>query len=303
MLLDLSHNALSGALPRKWVASCHNGCCCFAVMTAHNWHVTRLSSVPATLLLLCLWLTILHLQALMLLDLSHNALSGALPREWGGLSALSYLYLNANNLTLDELPCEWGHGMLSLKLADVSGNRVLPRSVAAAAAAEVGPGGVVGAGVESVSCRGSSGGFDGGREASDSGSSSDCSSSGARLSSSSSSSSSRMLLQADTGRADSMVDQIPSANSSSGNGSYYSSVGSSVAGSKFGGRLDAPRCWLRRFCYDEGAFVCLQRHPKHPAGGCTSYVYGASDLHIDAGNQVGVGWMGGSAAAEFLLAG
>jgi hypothetical protein len=81
-----------------------------------------------------------------------------------------------------------------------------------------------------------------------------------------------------------MIAQISFQNSSSGSGS----VGSTVVGSKFGGRLDAPRCWLRRFCYDEGAFVCLQRHPKHPAGGCTSYVYGASDLHIDASNQVGV---------------
>jgi hypothetical protein len=67
-----------------------------------------------------------------------------------------------------------------------------------------------------------------------------------------------------------------------------SNSGSIVKRSGLGGRLNAPRCWLRRFCYEEGAFVCLQRHPKHPAGGCTSYVYGASDLHIDASNQVSV---------------
>lgn len=49
--------------------------------------------------------------------------------------------------------------------------------------------------------------------------------------------------------------------------------------------LRAPSCWLRRYCYDEGAFICLQRPAKQPAGGCTSYVYGASDLHIDPHNQ------------------
>ena len=48
----------------------------------------------------------------------------------------------------------------------------------------------------------------------------------------------------------------------------------------------APRCWLRRYCYDEGAFICLERKAKAvAAGGCSSYVYGASDLHIDAQNQ------------------
>ncbi|WIA22868.1 hypothetical protein OEZ86_009814 [Tetradesmus obliquus] len=72
---------------------------------------------------------LLQLQALLLLDLSHNALSGTLPRQWGSLGALSYLYLNANNLSLDELPCEWGRGMVSLKLADLSGNRTQATSV------------------------------------------------------------------------------------------------------------------------------------------------------------------------------
>jgi len=51
------------------------------------------------------------------------------------------------------------------------------------------------------------------------------------------------------------------------------------------GVLTAPRCWLRRYCYDEGAFICLQRQAKAAAGGCSSYVYGASDLHIDPLNQ------------------
>jgi hypothetical protein len=205
---------------------------------------------------------LLLLQALLLLDLSHNTLSGTLPREWGSLGALSYLYLNTNNLTLDELPCEWGRGMLSLKLADLSGNRVLPRGVAAAAAAAAAVAGVDTARAQVGGCSGTNAGPKSREEAG-------------------SSSSSRMLLQANAGMGDSDV-HTNMALFDSGN----HSLGSNVHGSKFGGRLDAPRCWLRRFCYEEGAFVCLQRHPQHPAGGCTSYVYGASDLHIDASNQV-----------------
>lgn len=54
----------------------------------------------------------------------------------------------------------------------------------------------------------------------------------------------------------------------------------------FGGVLAAPRCWLREYCYVEGAFICLQRSTKKAAtGGCSSYVYGASDLHVDSANQ------------------
>jgi hypothetical protein len=54
----------------------------------------------------------------------------------------------------------------------------------------------------------------------------------------------------------------------------------------FGGVPTAPRCWLRQYCYVEGAFICLQRASKGGStGGCSSYVYGASDLHVDASNQ------------------
>jgi hypothetical protein len=70
--------------------------------------------------------------------------------------------------------------------------------------------------------------------------------------------------------------------------------------------LYAPRCWLRRYCYDEGAFICLQRSATAKTAGCSSYVYGASDLHIDPYNQcdhggsqlagVGVMWVAFAAA-------
>lgn len=61
------------------------------------------------------------------------------------------------------------------------------------------------------------------------------------------------------------------------------SIGSAVSA----GALRAPNCWLRRYCYDEGAFICLRRGKRHSlgTGGCSSYVYGASDLHIDPANQ------------------
>jgi hypothetical protein len=204
----------------------------------------------------------------MLLDLSHNALSGALPRQWGALSALSYLYLNANNLTLDELPCEWGSGMISLKLADLSGNRVLPRGVAAASA--VAPRSVASTHAATVGQWGRAS-----EEASVG-----CSQAG-KLGSRSRSSS-RVLFW--TGQSAGVVEDV--FNSSSSGSTNDKAFRSAVGRSGFSGRLDAPRCWLRRFCYQEGAFVCLQRDKKHPAGGCTSYVYGASDLHIDASNQV-----------------
>lgn len=68
------------------------------------------------------------------------------------------------------------------------------------------------------------------------------------------------------------------------NGSSFSHSSGLNKASKFG-PLQGPRCWLRRFCYLEGVFICLQRSTKHPGGGCTSYIYGASDLHVDTANQ------------------
>ncbi|KAF6265426.1 hypothetical protein COO60DRAFT_955373 [Scenedesmus sp. NREL 46B-D3] len=221
---------------------------------------------------------LVQFQALMLLDLSHNALSGTLPRQWGGLSALSFLYLNANNLTLAQLPCEWGGGLHNLMLADLSGNRVPPRGLAAAAL----QGAAFRAGSSSGSCSTSSAALEGSAETGEADSSSSSSSGGCSSSSRGGStisrSGSRAWLQADVAGGSSPAVRQPHSN--------VSSVRRSAAGSLgFGGRLEAPRCWLRRFCYQEGSFVCLQRHPQHPAGGCTSYVYGASDLHIDARNQ------------------
>ncbi|KAF8066351.1 hypothetical protein HT031_002675 [Scenedesmus sp. PABB004] len=65
-----------------------------------------------------------------------------------------------------------------------------------------------------------------------------------------------------------------------------SAGGAGVAGGAAarGSALPAPRCWLRRFCAQEGAFICLARHPKR-GGSCTAYVYGSSDVHIDGANQ------------------
>jgi hypothetical protein len=74
--------------------------------------------------------------------------------------------------------------------------------------------------------------------------------------------------------------------SSSSNRLTSRQLGQHLVTAATGGALTAPRCWLRRFCYDEGAFICLQRRGKAAAaGGCSSYVYGASDLHIDPLNQ------------------
>ena len=77
-----------------------------------------------------------------------------------------------------------------------------------------------------------------------------------------------------------------SSSSSSSSGS--SALGQQLSSVGVSGVLTAPRCWLRRYCYDEGAFICLQRQHGAAAaagGGCSSYVYGASDLHVDPLNQ------------------
>eukprot|EP00878_Enallax_costatus_P013597 GHUV01014216.1.p1 GENE.GHUV01014216.1~~GHUV01014216.1.p1 ORF type:complete len:562 (+),score=138.20 GHUV01014216.1:2017-3702(+) len=76
-----------------------------------------------------------------------------------------------------------------------------------------------------------------------------------------------------------------SSSNSSGISSSRGSYSSALKRSSSSGVLRGPRCWLSRFCYDEGAFICLQRSSKHPSGGCTSYIYGSSDLHIDPYNQ------------------
>lgn len=191
-------------------------------------------SLPLYTLLLLAFAVYLHLQHLTLLDLSSNHLSGTLPAAWSALPQLSYLYLNHNNITLNNLPCEWA-SMISLKLADISGNRYKPSGMGAAAGTQ-----------DSIA---------------------DC------------------WASRRTAYGRSAYGSYLNSTASSSRSSSSSRLGSKMGASQKFGVLRGPRCWLRRFCYDEGAFICLERGTKHPSGGCTSYIYGASDLHIDPANQ------------------
>lgn len=223
----------------------------------------------------------------MLLDLSHNHITGTLPRHWSSLTQLSYLYLNSNNITLAELPCEWGSGMLSLKLADLSGNRgTKPRDLSAqqtAAAVAAAASMRCGRFSSAVGAPAAIAAVDG------------ASSMSRTLLARVLRSSQRAAAAASTSssRGSKSGSNAPGGVSSSSSSSGSSGSGEDGDGSgsaQYSTSLYAPRCWLRRFCYQEGAFICLQRHPRHPAGGCTSYVYGASDLHIDPANQVSMIW-------------
>jgi hypothetical protein len=52
--------------------------------------------------------------------------------------------------------------------------------------------------------------------------------------------------------------QQTSFSSSCSNSSSRRQLSQHLNNAASGGVLTAPRCWLRRYCYDEGAFICLQ---------------------------------------------
>jgi hypothetical protein len=104
-------------------------------------------------------------------------------------------------------------------------------------------------------------------------------------------------------RGDRATSSASGSRGSASAGGGSTPFGSSLASATAAAGLRAPTCWLRRFCYDEGAYICLARTAKHPqTAGCASYVYGASDLHIDAANQCDHGG-GHLAAIPVLFAG
>lgn len=192
------------------------------------------TAIHPLVLLLILPMTCSFVQHLTLLDLSSNQLSGTLPAVWTALPQLSYLYLNQNNLTLDVLPCEWA-SMLSLRLADLSGNKYKPSGIGTTAAAAGTP------------CW-----------------------AGRRIA---------VPSNPDHSSISDVSKQLGT------NTSRRRSFSSTLKRSSHSGILRGPRCWLSQFCYNEGVFICLQRSSRHPGGGCTSYIYGSSDLHTDPLNQ------------------